>query len=80
MQHFASYIPDSQRHPLNHWRRKNDEIIPESEFNGFEPRLKSAKTRFQLSAGLTLETFNTIFSGINHIWVASQTEATAQIH
>ena len=32
----------------------------ESEFNVFEPRLKSAKNRFQLSAGLNLETLNTI--------------------
>ena len=30
-----------------------------SEFNEFEPRLKSAKNRFQLSAGLNLEKFNT---------------------
>ena len=32
----------------------------ESEFNEFEPRLKSAKNRFQLSTGLNLETLNTI--------------------
>ena len=33
-----------------------------SEFNEFEPRLKSLKNRFQLSAGLNLETYalNTI--------------------
>ena len=31
----------------------------------FEPRLKSAKTRFKLSAGLNLETFDTILSGTN---------------
>ena len=37
-------------------------IISESEFNKFEPRLKSAKNRFQLSTGLNLETLNTIFS------------------
>ena len=30
-------------------------ISSESEFNEFEPRLKSAKNRFQLSAGLNLE-------------------------
>ena len=30
----------------------------------FEPRLKSAKTRFQLSAGVNLETLNTILSGM----------------
>ena len=29
-----------------------------SEFNEFEPRLKSAKNRFQLSAGLNLEKLN----------------------
>ena len=28
---------------------------------------KSAKTRFKLSAGLNLETFDTILSGANHI-------------
>ena len=31
-----------------------------SEFNEFEPRLKSAKNRFQLSAGLKLKKLNTI--------------------
>jgi len=30
---------------------------PEMEFKEFEPRFKSAKTRFKLSAGLNLETF-----------------------
>ena len=39
----------------------------EAEFKEFEPRLKSAKTRFKLSAGLNLETFDTILSGTNHI-------------
>ena len=38
-----------------------------SEFNEFEPRLKYAKNRFQLSAGLNFEKFNTILSGTNHI-------------
>ena len=38
---------------------------PVSEFNEFEPRLKSAKNRFQLSAVLTLEKLNTILSGTN---------------
>ena len=33
------------------------------EFKEFEPRFKSAKTRFKLSAGLNLETFDTILSG-----------------
>ena len=41
--------------------------IPEMEFKEFEPRFKSAKTRFNLSAGLNLETFDTILSGTNHI-------------
>ena len=38
-----------------------------SEFNEFGPRLKYAKNRFQLSAGLNLETSNTILSETNHI-------------
>ena len=38
-----------------------------SEFNEFEPRLKSAQNRFQLSAGLNLVKFNTILSRPNHI-------------
>ena len=37
------------------------------ELKEFEPRLKSAKTRFEFSAGLNLETFDAIFSGTNHI-------------
>ena len=40
---------------------------PEMEFKEFEPRFKSAKTRVKLSAGLNLETFDTILSGTNHI-------------
>ena len=39
----------------------------EMEFKEFEPRFKSAKTRFKLSAGLNLEAFDTILSGTNHI-------------
>ena len=39
----------------------------ESEFNEFEPRLKSAKKRFQLSACFNLETLNTILSETKHI-------------
>ena len=35
------------------------------EFKEFEPRLKSAKIRFKLSAGLNLETFDTILSETN---------------
>ena len=42
-----------------------------SEFIEFEPRLKSAKNRFQLSANLNLEKLNTILSGTNHIWAAA---------
>ena len=37
------------------------------EFKEFKPRFKSAKTRFELSAGLNLETFDTFLSGTNHI-------------
>ena len=37
------------------------------EYKEFEPRFKSAKTRFKLSASLNLETFDTILSGTNHI-------------
>ena len=33
---------------------------PEMEFKEFKPRFKSAKTRFKRSAGLNLETFDTI--------------------
>ena len=40
---------------------------PEMEFKEFEPRFKSAKTRFKLSAGINLETFDTILRGTNHI-------------
>ena len=38
-----------------------------SEFNEFKPRLKSAKNRFQFSAGLNLKRFNKILSETNHI-------------
>jgi len=44
---------------------------PKMEFKEFEPRFKSAKTRFKLSAGLNLETFDTILSGSNHIWATA---------
>ena len=40
---------------------------PEMEFKEFEPRFKSAKPRFKLSAGINLESFDTILSGTNHI-------------
>ena len=39
----------------------------EAEFKEFKSGLKSAKTRFKLSAGLNLETFDTNLSGTNHI-------------
>ena len=43
-------------------------VLPsESEFNESEPSLKSTKNRFQLSAGLNLETLNIILGGTNHI-------------
>ena len=37
------------------------------EFKEFEPRFKSAKTWFKLSAGLNLETFDTIVSETHYI-------------
>ena len=40
---------------------------PEMEFKEFEPWFKSTKTQFKLSAGLNLETFDTILSGTNQI-------------
>ena len=40
---------------------------PVSEFNEFEPRLKFAKNRFQLSDSLNLEKLNTILSGTNQL-------------
>ena len=42
-----------------------------SEFNEFKPRLISPKNRFQLSAGLNHEKFNTILSETNHFWAAA---------
>ena len=41
------------------------------EFKEFEPQFKSAKPRFNLSAGINLETFDTILSGTNHILAAT---------
>ena len=41
--------------------------MSESEFNETEPHLKSTKNRFQLSAGLNLETLNKVLSETNHI-------------
>ena len=43
----------------------------EAEFNEFKLRLKSPKNRFQLSAGLYLEKFNTILNVTNHIWATT---------
>ena len=37
-------------------------VRSESEFNEFKPRLKAVKNRFQLSAGLNLEKFDTVLS------------------
>jgi len=48
-------------------KQPRDYNVPEMEFKEFEPRFKSAKTRFKFSAGLNLETFDTILSGTNHI-------------
>ena len=56
---YSVLIPDLYLH--------QNEMNPEMEFKEFEPRFKSAKTRFKLSAGLSLETFDTILSGTNHI-------------
>ena len=42
-------------------------LLPKMEFKEFEPRIKSAKIRFKFSAGINLETFDTILSGTNHI-------------
>ena len=42
-------------------------VSTDMEFKEFEPRFKSAKTRFKLSAGLNLEIFDTILSGTNRI-------------
>ena len=37
------------------------------EFKEFEPRFKSAKAWFKLSAGFNLKIFDKILSGTNHI-------------
>ena len=50
--------------PPKSWFKLNKTV---SEFNEFKSRLKYPKNRFQLSAGLNLEKFNTILSGTNHI-------------
>ena len=48
--------------PLTRFFILTRESSSEMEFEEFEPRFKSAKTRFKLSAGLNLETFDTIES------------------
>ena len=60
--------------PIAPWLVQDDgigvllvEMSPEIELKEFEPWFKSAKTRFKLSAGLNLETFDTILSGTNYI-------------
>ena len=50
---------------INEYMQKSETSV--SEFNKFEPRIKSVKNRFQLSAGLNLEKLNTNLSGTNHI-------------
>ena len=62
---------------LTKWKLKSNKVKKvskakqivwwEMEFKEFESRFKSAKTRFKLSAGLNLETFDTVLSGTNHI-------------
>ena len=52
---------------FKHLGLENSNKKPEMEFKEFEPRFKSAKIRFKLSAGINLETFDTLLSGTNHI-------------
>ena len=53
--------------PQNSRIRSNIYDITEMEFKEFEPRFKSAKTRFKFSTGLNLETFDAILNRTNHI-------------
>ena len=64
-----AYIPHVNSKPYSALERSNKFQYkwPEAEFKEFKPRLKSAKTRFKLSAGLNFETFDTILTWINHI-------------
>ena len=62
----ASKYKNNQTNQWN-WQLFIISTKSEMEFKEFEPRFKSAKTRFELSAGLNLETFVTILSGTNHI-------------
>ena len=45
---------------ISFWHAKTNFDRPVAELKEFESRLKSAKTRFKLSAGLNLQTFDTI--------------------
>ena len=60
-EHF--FLPHAENLGINTWS--------EAEFKEFESRLKSAKTRLKLSAGLNLVTFDTILSGTKHIQTAA---------
>jgi len=63
--HFKRFIKDLiLRADL---RQLSQQKRPESELNEFELRFKSAKNRFQLSAGLNLETLNTILRAASQI-------------
>jgi len=55
------YVRKKMISELNRFKINHSEM----EFKEFEPRVKSAKTRFKFSAGLNLETFDTILT--NHI-------------
>ena len=46
---------------------EEDRTKPVFEFYEFEPRLKSAKNRFQLSVSFNLEKLKIVFYGTNHI-------------
>ena len=67
---FSSYQRSTTSCKEKEFEAKNScagSMRTESELNEFKPRLKVAKNRFQLSAGLNLEILNTILSGTNHI-------------
>jgi len=44
------------------------------EFKEFEPRFKSAKTRFKLSAGINLETFDIFIWLVCRLFVSNKRE------
>ena len=58
---FTNFEPASEKDSELKTLERNI-LNPELEFQEFEPRFKSAKTRFKLSPGLNLETFDTILS------------------